>query len=345
MALEILSLTKDLDQFGGAQKVLMDIHRGIKNEYNAKVLGFSKFSDLHAKYNIDKSEYVKFKNPFYLNNKLLIVHDRRIITFIMALKRLFFLNTKILYVSHCVYDSLNWASLFPTDIVSISGKVNDNLINYFQLKERNIRLIYNGIKDDDNTDLTYNEKKSNKIIILYAARVYGLKRQLEIVNNLANKLAPEIEIHFAGTGPDYQELVDKCKQSPNFKTLGFIENISELINKVDYLMLFSEREGLPISLIEGTMHGKPLLANDVGGNLEICVPGENGFLLEENWESLADTLNALVTLPEDEYLRMSKNSRKRYECMFTYENMVSRYIDVINQMQQNTVSIFANSSI
>ncbi|MDB5111186.1 MAG: hypothetical protein JWR67_2300, partial [Mucilaginibacter sp.] len=28
MALEILSLTKDLDQFGGAQKVLMDIHRG-----------------------------------------------------------------------------------------------------------------------------------------------------------------------------------------------------------------------------------------------------------------------------------------------------------------------------
>ncbi|MDB4927120.1 glycosyltransferase family 4 protein [Mucilaginibacter sp.] len=333
MAFEILSLTKDLDEFGGAQKVLVDIHRGIKNKHNAKVLGFSKFGDIHPKYKIDQHEYVKFTNPFYLNNKLLIVHDRRIITFIMTLKRLFFLNTKVLYVSHCVYDTLNWASMFPDDIISISGKVTDNLINYFGLKERNIRLIYNGIKDYGNTTIPY--KKKDKIVILYSAKIYNLKRQLEIVDNLTNKLLPEIEIHFAGTGPDYQQLIEKCKHSSNFKPLGFIENINELINDVNYLMLFSIREGLPISLIEGIMRGKPILANDVGGNLEICIPGENGILLDDSWDRLADTLNKLVLLSEEEYLKMSLNSRKRYESMFTYEKMVSMYLDVIKQMQQN----------
>lgn len=332
MALEILSLTKDMDEFGGAQKMLVDIHRGIKTEYNAKVLGFTKFTKLHAKYKIDKSEYVKFKGPFMLNNKLLIVHDRRIITFIMVLKRLFFLNTKILYVSHGTYDSLNWASLFPGDIISISTKVNSNLINYFGLKKSNIRLIYNGINDLDNVDLTYS-RKNTKVVILYTAKIYGLKRQLEVVDNLKGKLSPEIEIHFAGTGPDYQELENKCKQSPNFKALGFIEDVSKVIPKVDYLMLYSIREGLPISLLEGAMHGKPLLANDVGGNLEICLPGENGFLLTPNWDELADTLNALASLPDDEYTRLSKNSRKRYEDMFTYDKMIAQYINVIKEMQ------------
>lgn len=332
MALEILSLTKDLDEFGGAQKVLMDIHRGIKQKYNAKVLGFPKFSDLHPQYHIDKSDYVRFRSPFYLNNKLLIVHDRRIITFIMGLKRLFFLNTKILYVSHCVYDTLNWASRFPNDIISISDKVTDNLINYFGLKNKNIRLIYNGIQDSGSTQVIP-RIRGNKIIILYSARVYALKRQLEIVDNLKNKLSSEIEIQFAGTGPDYNKLVEKCKGSPNFKALGFIKNTNEIIKNADYLMLFSEREGLPISLIEGAMHGKPLLVNDVGGNLEVGVPGVNGFLLSDDWPGLAATLNSLTRLPDDEYLKMSLNSRKRYEDMFTYEKMVSMYLDVIDQMQ------------
>jgi glycosyltransferase involved in cell wall biosynthesis len=334
MDLEILSLTKDLDEFGGAQKVLMDIHRGIKDKYRAKVLGFPKYINLHPQYNIDESDYVRFTNPFYLNNKLLIVHDRRIITFIMGLKRLFFLNTKILYVSHCVYDTLNWASLFPNDIISISDKVTDNLISYFGLKGKNIRLIYNGIRDNCSTPILP-RIKNKKITILYSARVYALKRQLDIVDKLKNKLSPEIEIQFAGTGPDYQKLVEKCAGSANFKALGFIKNTDEIIKNADYLMLFSEREGLPISLIEGAMHGKPLLVNDVGGNLEIGVPGINGFLLNDDWNGLATVLNSLTILPDEEYFKLSLNSRKRYECMFTYEKMISMYLDVIKQMQQN----------
>ncbi|MDB5011267.1 MAG: glycosyltransferase, partial [Mucilaginibacter sp.] len=89
MGLEILSITTDLDHYGGAQKVLMDVHEGIKDKYNAKVLGFVKYDALHPKYKIAESEYVKFTNPFYLNNKILIVHARNVMAFIMLLKRLF----------------------------------------------------------------------------------------------------------------------------------------------------------------------------------------------------------------------------------------------------------------
>lgn len=335
MDLEILSITADLDHYGGAQKVLMDVHEGIKDKYTAKVMGFVKFADLHPKYKIAESEYVRFTNPFYLNNKILIVHARNVMAFIMVLKRIFFLNTKILYIHHNVYSTLRWASFFPNDIISISEKVTDNLHNYFRLRGRNIQLIYNGIKDGSNGHDTTSFAQHGKIKILYSARVNNVKRQLEIVERLKNKLSPAIEIHFVGTGPDYDELVAKCNGSNNFYALGFIENTNEIIVKYDYLMLYSIQEGLPIALIEGAMHSKPLLVNDVGGNTEIGVPGVNGILLNNDWDKLAATLNGLANLPQEEYEEMKVNSRNRYEKMFTYEKMIKNYHNKIKQMIEN----------
>jgi glycosyltransferase involved in cell wall biosynthesis len=330
MTTEILSLTVDMDHFGGAQKVMMDVHNGIKTKFKAKVLGFNKFNDLHPKYNIKQDEYVRFTNPFYLNNKVLIVHSRNIMAVIMIIKWVFFLNTKILYVHHNVYSTLKWASFFPKDIISISTKVTENLLGYFNLKNRNIELIYNGIRDEGNDELV--TAKKNKIIILYSARINEVKRQLQLVDFLAGKLHPSIEIHFAGTGSDYDQLNDKCKDLNNFKVLGFVNNTKDVILNSDYLMLFSIQEGLPISLIEGAMYGKPLLVNDVGGNIEIGIPGQNGIKLPDDWNDLPVILNNLVLIDEHEYQKKCVESRERYKEMFTYDKMISNYCKRLETM-------------
>ena len=331
--MEVLSITTNLGRFGGAQNVLMDVHRGIKDTYKAKILGFQRFDDLLPKYGIKESEYVRFTDPFYLNNKILIVHARNVMALIMVLKKVFFLNTKILYVAHNVFDTHRKFSFFPDNIISISKKVTENLLGFFNLKDRNIQLVYNGIKDERIAHPSRRYRDGNKIIILYSARVNEVKRQLQIVDQLLGKLHSSIEIHFAGSGTDYPRLSKKCEGSLNFKALGFVENMPELVANADYLMLYSTQEGLPISLIEGAMNGKPLLVNDVGGNLEIGVPGLNGFELSEEWETLADTLNKLVYLSPDEYFQMCQHSRTRYEQMFTYKNMIDSYLKVISTLE------------
>jgi glycosyltransferase involved in cell wall biosynthesis len=333
MATKIISITTNLSRFGGAQKVLMDVHEGIRDVYDAKIIGFQKFETLHPSYGIQASEYVRLTNPFYLNDKILIVHARNVMAIIMVLKRVFFLNTQILYVAHNVYGNHRNVSFFPRNIISISKKVTENLLGYFKLKNRNIQLIYNGIKDDAPLYPGKPYRENNKIIILYSARVNEVKRQLQIVDQLADKLDPAIEIHFAGAGPDFEQLSKVCAGSNNFKALGFIKNIHEVVSNADYLMLFSVQEGLPISLIEGVMHGKPLLVNDVGGNLEIGVPGFNGIELKEDWSLLADTLNSLVLISPDEYATMSRQSRAHYENMFTYQNMVTNYLSALKAME------------
>ncbi|QEM02512.1 glycosyltransferase family 4 protein [Mucilaginibacter rubeus] len=344
MALDIVATTSNLDEYAGAQKVLLDIHNGIKHKYNCKVLGFIPYEKVHPKYNIPASEYVKFGNPFYLNNKILLVHARNVMAVIMVIKRIFFLNTRIIYIAHNVYDTHKNISFFPYNIVSISKKVTENLLGYFGLKNRNITVIYNGIKDEAAGKPQISFKQNGKIRILYSARVIDVKRQLLIVDQLNGKLHADIEIHFAGHGPDLALLYEKCRDSVNFKALGFVDGVNELVKQADFLMLYSIQEGLPISLIEGTMYGKPLLINDVGGNLEIGVPGVNGIELKKDWNIFADQLNSLVHLTTEEYTKMSVNSRARYETMFTYDAMVNSYTRLIDSLQPQPSATYYNST-
>lgn len=345
MALDIVATTSYLGEYAGAQKVLLDIHNGIKHKYNCKILGFIPYQKVHPKYKIPVSEYVKFGNPFYLNNKILLVHARNVMALIMVIKRIFFLNTRIIYIAHNVYDTHKNISFFPYNIVSISKKVTENLLGYFGLKKRNITVIYNGIKDEATGKPQISFKRDGKIRILYSARVIDVKRQLLIVEHLKGKLHADIEILFAGDGPDLTLLQEKCKDSANFKALGFVDGVNELVQQADFLMLYSVQEGLPISLIEGTMYGKPLLVNDIGGNLEIGVPGVNGIELTENWDMLANQLNDLANLSVDDYKKMSVNSRARYEKMFTYEAMLNNYIALIDSLQpQSSSKTYQNNS-
>lgn len=329
----ILSVITSLRVYGGAEKILLDVHNGLKEKFPCKIIGFQNFADLHPKLNIKRPEYIEFVNPFILRNKIIIVHARNIIPFIVLMNRFLLLNITIIYVSHNVYSSFKHFTFLPKIIVSISNKVTQNLIEYFKINNKKIRLIYNGLEDCNSiNNENYHQYKANKIRILYSARINSVKRQLDLVHSLTDLLLPQIEIHFAGIGEDYDELVKYCGENSSFVALGFVENIHSIIPHYDYLMLYSLQEGLPLSLIEGAMHGKPLLVNDVGGNLEIGVPGFNGFELSENSEILISQLNSLIRVSEEEYQLYARNSRHRYEEMFTKEKMIAQYVALIENL-------------
>ncbi|RXG12921.1 glycosyltransferase involved in cell wall biosynthesis [Leeuwenhoekiella aestuarii] len=330
--MNIISITTNLSRYGGAQKVLMDLHNGLKSDYDCEIVGFQDFGKLHPKYAIEADEYKKFSIKV-LRNKLIIVHARNVIPLIVLLNKVLFLNSKIIYVSHNVYNTYNLLTFLPEVIVSISKKVTVNLIDYFNVEKKNIHLIYNGIVDhykSENLERIY--KEDDTIRILYPARVNSVKRQLRVVEALKGKLDHNIQIHFAGTGDDFKDLQELCVNSINFIALGFVEDLEYRIVNYDYIMLFSEQEGLPLSLLEGIMCKKPIIANDVGGNLEIGIPGYNGIELIENWDSLAEQLNNLNSIEKNQYDLMSERSRELFLKKFRMEIMVEQYSQLIQTL-------------
>jgi glycosyltransferase involved in cell wall biosynthesis len=74
----------------------------------------------------------------------------------------------------------------------------------------------------------------------------------------------------------------------NIDFAGNRENIEEVWSKHHALVLPSRFEGMPLTLVEAMLCGRPCIVTDVGGNRELVRDGINGFLAKAPTVELLD---------------------------------------------------------
>lgn len=332
---KVFQFNTELFKVTGIQRVLLDIHEALKEEFDVKIVGNLPFDKVNGSLGISEDDYVRFKTPLMFRNSVVIIHERRLLPFMWILTHVPGLNIKCIYVHHNELYGNKKLSLFPKNIVAISDAGIKNLTDYFGVPKARITKIYNCVRETSSCKPRTNEFNPNNITILYPARINNVKRQIEIVNNLTGKLDTRIKILFAGDGPQFKELDKLCNGSVQFKALGFIDGISKLIYQSDFMMLFSTQEGLPISLIEGASFSTPLICNDVGGNYEIAQEGRNLIKISD-WVTLSPILNRLTSMSGEKYKSLSENSRNIYINNFTFDNFKYKYILLIKRIYENS---------
>ena len=331
MKRKVYSFNSELFKVTGVQKVLMDVHHAVMDEYDAKIVGTIPFEKVHKDLDIPKEEYVRFSNPFVFRNSIVILHERKFLAFFWFLNHVLFQNIKLVYIHHNVFNDHRRMSIMPKTVVAISDEGVRNLHEFFGVPMKNIHKIYNCVKDiHPEPHKVYD---GGVVKILYPARINGQKRQLEVVEHLKGKLNDNIKILFAGIGPNLEALKEATKGEEHFECLGYRSDIYNLLQECDYMMLFSGHEGLPITLIEATMMGCPIICNKVGGNAEIVENDVNGFVLDkDDWEKLQLRLNLLANIQKIEYEQLSEKSRAKYEKSFTYDIFQSTYLKMLKVM-------------
>ncbi len=330
MKKRLFSFNSELDRVTGVQKVLMDVDTAVAGDYQAKVVGTIPFEDIHENIAIEAENYIRLRNPFIFYRSTVIVHERKYLLLFWILNNLLFQQIKIVYVHHNIFDNLRLMTILPKNIVSISERSTENLVEYFGAKEQNITKIYNTVRDIEPQPHQFSE--DGKVNIIYVACVTSVKRQVEIYMKLRGKIDPNVTIHFAGVGEQFDTLKGLTSGDPQFNVLGFVSDVYSKLQSNDYMMLFSEKEGLPISLIEAAMCYTPIICNDVGGNTEIAKSGENGFVVDE-WDDLISTLNSLPNVGRQEYIRMSQRSREIYQENFTFDRFKERYLELLSRLK------------
>jgi glycosyltransferase involved in cell wall biosynthesis len=103
-----------------------------------------------------------------------------------------------------------------------------------------------------------------------------------------------------------------------------------MFSLADIVLLTSDSEGMPLTLIEGQMAGVPAIATDVGSVSEIVGNEVTGFVTSTQLDQIASSLGQLLG---DSMLRstMAKNSRARAVKEFSIEKMVESHILVYEQ--------------
>lgn len=327
---KVFSVDFQLYKVTGVEKVMLDIHRAIKDEYEAKIVGNVQFDKVHKGNDIKSEDYIKFNNPFIFYNSIVIVHERKLLMLFWFLNHILFQQIKIIYVHHSLFYDHKKTTIFPKTIVAIADRGIENLVQFFGAPINNIHKIHNCVKDSYKGPHQSNNKEKTTLIL--PGRINSFKQQFEIVNHLKGKLDKRIVIRFVGDGERLEELRSLCEGDENFEVLGYRNDVINLLGETDYIFLYSSQEGLSITLIEATMVGMPIICNNVGGNPEICYNDKNGWVVN-NWDELIKTLNSLPNISDERYATMCRNSRKIYEDNFTFEIFKKNYLNLLSNLK------------
>ena len=146
---------------------------------------------------------------------------------------------------------------------------------------------------------------------------------------------PDWEWDIFGDGPLRSELENKNVLLGLEGRVHFRGQVSDLYSRYrdySFMVMTSDYEGFPMTLLEGAANALPLVAFDVPtGPNEIITDGENGFLCENgNNKQMIDSIETLMSNMELRS-RFSETSRKTAS-LFGVESICKQWKQLLNQM-------------
>lgn len=122
--------------------------------------------------------------------------------------------------------------------------------------------------------------------------------------------------------------------------LGWRSDLPKLYSDLDLVLLTSDNEGLPVSLIEAMAAAKPVVATDVGGVRSLVADGQTGLVVpKRNPEALANACVRLLTQPNVRR-QMGSAARQtvypRYHISTLLATMSGCYTSLVEQALRHT---------
>jgi Glycosyltransferase len=121
-----------------------------------------------------------------------------------------------------------------------------------------------------------------------------------------------VEVNFYGAGPFEGSLrrLAESSQLQNVRFCGHVSDIRGIWEQNHMLVLPSRHEGLPLALIDAMLCARPAVVTDVGGNAELCVDGETGFVAPAPVVSLLEQTLERAWKHRHEWQSMGTAARK-----------------------------------
>lgn len=147
-------------------------------------------------------------------------------------------------------------------------------------------------------------------VVAYVGRITGIKRpdRFLAVAREVRRAVPEARFVMCGEGDLVPGPAAVAELGGALRLLGWRADVETVYAAADLVLLTSDNEGMPVSLIEAGLAGLPTVATDVGSVAEVVLDGKTGLLAAPSHTALA---RHTVRLLQDEGLRREMGARAR----------------------------------
>lgn len=210
-----------------------------------------------------------------------------------------------------------------------SEAVKQDYVEHDNIPADKITVIYNGIEIEKFTKIQRTHEAPNTIGI-----IANLNRRVKRVDVFLRAAAcicekrQDVSFIIIGDGelkPEMMELASKLGIMNKVNFVGMASDIEKYLNKIHIGVNTSETEGFANVILEYLASGIPVIAANTGGNREIVVNNENGYLFPVNdYVVLAN--NILLLLNDiNLFIEISEKCRRSIEKKYSNSIMIANY--------------------
>jgi glycosyltransferase involved in cell wall biosynthesis len=188
--------------------------------------------------------------------------------------------------------------------IAIGNVVKNDLVRAGIAQESKFEVIYPGLQNLDK----YPKKDArsslaldpNKKYLVFVGRLTTIKRPERLID-LARFLKdnyPDSWLLIAGAGELLETLSTQAQREELPVTfLGWRNDIGMILSASDIAVLCSDNEGIPLTLIQASQAGLPIVSTDVGSVSDIVIDGTTGLLTKVSSKGLIEGVSVLLDDP------------------------------------------------
>lgn len=287
---------------GGAEQVVLDLAKGMRDQYLDEVACMVNPGDLAGRLRaagieVTEVPYAK-AGTVQLGSRLMrkvhtwkpdLIHSHhRYFTFMadLFLKK----KTAVLHTEQVLRYDKRFMFRYGHFAAACHESVRQNLIRYYHVPENRTQTILNSVAKPV-PDLHEMEKIGKK----YPARtgqltafcIGRMEKQkghtylIDAVSRLAPAVRARLRIFLAGDGTLKDALVKQAHDQgvyDSFIFLGYCDKPAEYFALSDFVIIPSLWEGSPLTLLLAYGAGKPVVASDIDGIRDLVLPDSTGQL-------------------------------------------------------------------
>ena len=237
---------------------------------------------------------------------------------------------------------------FVNHYMALSNDLADYLVNKVRVPQDKITQACNGVDTErfppdpvapqHIADCPFDP--SRHWLVGTVGRMQAVKDQVMLAHAfvqalaLAPELKPRMRLVMVGEGPlriPAQAVLEAAGVGHLAWLPGERSDVADIMRGLHAFALPSLAEGISNTILEAMASGLAVVTTAVGGNTELVVPGQTGYIVSPAQpQAMAHQLVALASNPE-QTRRMGRIGRQRAQATFSMQAMVSTYQSVYDQ--------------